>query len=45
MRAVVMRQTGDPAVLRLEELERPEPGDGELLIRMHAASVNPIDWK
>ena len=45
MRAVVMRETGDPDVLRLEEAERPEPGDGEVLIRVRAASVNPIDWK
>jgi NADPH:quinone reductase-like Zn-dependent oxidoreductase len=45
MRAVVMRETGDPDVLRLEDAERPEPADGEVLIRIHAASVNPIDWK
>lgn len=45
MRAVVMRETGDPDVLRLEEAERPEPGEGEVLIRVHAASVNPIEWK
>src|ERR1700730_3797917 len=44
MRAVVMRETGDPDVLRVEDAERPEPGDGEVLIRIHAASVNPIDW-
>jgi NADPH:quinone reductase-like Zn-dependent oxidoreductase len=45
MQALVLRQTGDPDVLRLEEAERPEPGDGEVLIRVRAASVNPIDWK
>jgi NADPH:quinone reductase-like Zn-dependent oxidoreductase len=45
MRAVVMHETGDPDVLRYEEAERPEPGDGEVLIRVHAISVNPIDWK
>lgn len=45
MRAVVMRETGGPDVLRLEDAERPEPGEGEVLIRVHAASVNPIDWK
>ncbi len=45
MRAVVVRETGDPDVLRLEDAERPEPGDGEVLIEVHAASVNPIDWK
>jgi len=45
MQAVVMRQTGDPSVLRLEDVARPEPSDGEVLIRVRAASVNPIDWK
>jgi NADPH:quinone reductase-like Zn-dependent oxidoreductase len=45
MRAVVIHDTGSPEVLQLEETERPEPGEGEVLIRVHAASVNPIDWK
>jgi NADPH:quinone reductase-like Zn-dependent oxidoreductase len=45
MQAVVMHETGDPDVLRLEEADRPEPGDGEVLIRVRAVSVNPVDWK
>jgi NADPH:quinone reductase-like Zn-dependent oxidoreductase len=45
MRAVLLRETGGPEVLRLEELERPEPGEGEVVIRVRAASINPIDWK
>jgi NADPH:quinone reductase-like Zn-dependent oxidoreductase len=36
---------GGPEVLRFEDSPRPTPGSGELLIRVHAASVNPIDWK
>ena len=31
-------------VLRLEEIPRPAPGPGELLIKNHAVSVNPVDW-
>ncbi len=45
MRAVVMHETGKPDVLRYEEAEQPEPGQGEVLIRVRAASVNPVDWK
>ncbi len=45
MHAVVIHETGSPDVLRYEEVERPEPGDGEMLIRVRAASVNPMDWK
>jgi NADPH:quinone reductase-like Zn-dependent oxidoreductase len=45
MQAVVMHETGDPEVLRYEEVERPEPGEGEVLIGVRAASVNAIDWK
>ena len=45
MHAVVIHETGSPAVLHYEETDRPEPGDGEVLIRVRAASVNPADWK
>jgi NADPH:quinone reductase-like Zn-dependent oxidoreductase len=45
MLAVVMHETGGPEVLRQEDRERPEPGDGEVLVRVRAISVNPIDWK
>lgn len=45
MRAVLIHETGGPDVLSFEETERPEPGDGEVLIAVKAASVNPIDWK
>lgn len=45
MQAIVMHETGAPDVLRYEEAERPEPGDGEVLVRVRAAAVNPVDWK
>jgi NADPH:quinone reductase-like Zn-dependent oxidoreductase len=40
MRAVVIREFGGPEVLRLEEVERPQPGPGEVLIEVAAVSVN-----
>jgi NADPH:quinone reductase-like Zn-dependent oxidoreductase len=40
VRAVVIREFGPPSVLRLEEVPTPEPGPGEVLIKVHAVSVN-----
>ncbi|MET9361470.1 NADP-dependent oxidoreductase [Streptomyces sp. NPDC006632] len=45
MRAVSLQQWGGPEVLTETETERPEPGAGEVLVRVHAAGVNPADWK
>lgn len=45
MHAVVTHETGGPDVLSYEEIDRPEPADGEVLVRVRAASVNPVDWK
>ncbi|MFF3211630.1 NADP-dependent oxidoreductase [Streptomyces sp. NPDC002886] len=45
MRAIVVSQWGGPEVLTETELDRPEPGLGEILVRVHAAGVNPVDWK
>jgi NADPH:quinone reductase-like Zn-dependent oxidoreductase len=43
MQAVVREQYGSPAVLRLEEVQKPTPKAGEVLIRVHAASPNAAD--
>ena len=43
MRAVVIHSYGGPEVMKLEEVARPEPGEDEVLIRVIAASINPVD--
>jgi NADPH:quinone reductase-like Zn-dependent oxidoreductase len=45
MKAVRMHSYGGPEVLVYEEVPRPSPGTGEVLIRVHAAGINPVDWK
>ena len=44
MRAMKHRCYGEPSVLRVETVEKPVPGDGQVLIRVKASSVNPADW-
>jgi len=45
MRAMVIDRFGDPEVFRMGDIESPEPGAGEVVIRVAYASVNPADWK
>jgi len=46
MIAALYRQTGPAAeVLEVEEVERPQPGPGEVLVRVRASGVNPTDYK
>ena len=45
MKAVRLHEFGGPDVLRYEDAPRPEAGPGEVLIRVRAVGVNPVDWK
>jgi NADPH:quinone reductase-like Zn-dependent oxidoreductase len=45
MRAVVLRGSGGPELFTVEDVPRPEPGKGEVLIRVDAVSINPVDFK
>ncbi|MDJ0346216.1 alcohol dehydrogenase catalytic domain-containing protein [Streptomyces sp. H10-C2] len=44
MRAIGQDSFGGPDVLKVVEVARPEPGPAEVLVRVHAAGVNPTDW-
>jgi NADPH:quinone reductase-like Zn-dependent oxidoreductase len=45
MKAVRIHAYGGPDVLAYEDAPKPEPAEDEVLIRVHAAAVNPVDWK
>jgi NADPH:quinone reductase-like Zn-dependent oxidoreductase len=44
MKAIAHRCYGTPEVLKLEDMEKPNPADDQLLIKVHAASINPLEW-
>ncbi|MER7455710.1 NADPH:quinone reductase [Micromonospora sp. NPDC126480] len=45
MKAIVYERTGDPSVLQVVDRPVPEPGPGEVLVRVAVSGVNPTDWK
>jgi len=45
MKAVVLHEYGGPSKLKYEDFPDPQPGPGEVLVRVQAVSLNPIDWK
>jgi NADPH:quinone reductase-like Zn-dependent oxidoreductase len=44
VKAIVYTKYGSPDVLHLTEVEKPNPGDDEVLVRVHAVSINAMDW-
>ena len=44
MKAIVYCEYGGPEVMKLQTIEKPVPGDSQVLVRVRAAAVNPLDW-
>jgi NADPH:quinone reductase-like Zn-dependent oxidoreductase len=44
MKALIQRTYGGPEILQIQDVERPQVGDGEVLVRVHAASIHVGDW-
>jgi NADPH:quinone reductase-like Zn-dependent oxidoreductase len=44
LKAIVRTEYGSPDVLELQEIDKPDPMENQVLVRVHAAAVNPLDW-
>jgi len=45
MKAIRIHEFGGPEVLSIDDVDIPKPGKDEVLVKIHATSVNPVDWK
>jgi len=44
MKAILFKEYGSPDILQFKDVEKPVPGENEVLIKVYAASANPLDW-